>query len=142
MIINYKHQQSAHCENGVVSSLMRHHGLEVSEPMVFGIGSGLLFCYIPFLMVNHAPAITYRVMPGQIFNKFAKRLGIRIKREKFRDPLKAKKRLDQNLNKTKSGGFTSRVFLTSAIFRMNTVFTLTLITLSFTVSKRKRIPDQ
>ena len=97
MEIDFTHKQAAHCENGVVSNLMRFNGYEVSEPMIFGIGSGLLFCYIPLLKINHAPAITYRVMPGQIFKKFAKRVGIKIKKEKFKDPKKAKLRLDENL---------------------------------------------
>lgn len=76
---------------------MRHNGFEVSEPMVFGIGSGLLFSYLPFLKVNYAPVFTYRVLPGYVFNRFAKRVGVKIKREKFRNPKKAKARLDENL---------------------------------------------
>ena len=63
------------------TGLMKHSGYDISEPMAFGIGSGLLFCYIPFLMVNHAPAFTYRSMPGTIFKRFAKRTGIKIKRQ-------------------------------------------------------------
>ena len=97
MEIEFTHKQSAHCENGVVSNLMRHHGIPFSEPMVFGIGSGLLFCYIPLLKVNHAPAITYRAMPGMIFKRFAKRVGITFKREKFSNPKKAQAQLDANL---------------------------------------------
>lgn len=97
MKIDFTHHQSAHCENGVVSNLMKHNGFSVSEPMVFGIGSGLLYCYIPFLMVNHAPAITYRAMPGLIFNRFAKRVGVKFKREKFKNPKIAKERLDASL---------------------------------------------
>lgn len=97
MEIKFTHHQSAHCENGVISNLMKHNGFEISEPMAFGIGSGLLFCYIPFLMVNHAPAFTYRAMPGSIFKRFAKRVGIQIKREKFKNPKDAKARLDYNL---------------------------------------------
>ena len=95
--IDFSHKQSAHCENGVVSNLMRHNGFEVSEPMVFGIGSGLLFSYLPFLKVNYAPVFTYRVMPGLIFNRFAKRVGVKVKREKFKNPKSAKARLDENL---------------------------------------------
>ena len=97
MEINFTHHQTAHCENGVVSNLMKYNGFEISEPMVFGIGSGLLFCYIPFLQINHAPAFAYRVMPGQIFKRFAKRVGIKIKKEKFKNPQQAKIRLDENL---------------------------------------------
>lgn len=110
MKIDFTHHQSAHCENGVVSNLMKHNGFEVSEPMVFGIGSGLLFCYVPLLMVNHAPAITYRAMPGFIFKRFANRVGIKIKREKFKDPAKAKARLDENLEKNNPVGLQVGVY--------------------------------
>lgn len=110
MQIKFTHHQSAHCENGVVSNLMKHNGFDVSEPMVFGIGSGLLFCYIPFLMVNHAPAITYRAMPGFIFKRFAKRVGIKIKREKFKNPKAAKARLDENLNNNNPVGLQVGVY--------------------------------
>lgn len=99
MEVNFTHHQAAHCENGVVSNLMKHNGHDISEPMVFGIGNGLIFCYIPFLMINHAPVFTYRIMPGHIFNTFAKRVGIKIRKEKFKTPKKAKERLDENLKK-------------------------------------------
>lgn len=110
MEIKFTHHQSAHCENGVVSNLMKHNGFDVSEPLVFGIGSGILFCYIPFLMVNHAPAFTYRAMPGFIFKRFAKRVGIKIKREKFKNPHEAKKRLDENLNNNNPVGLQVGVY--------------------------------
>jgi hypothetical protein len=110
MKIDFTHHQSAHCENGVVSNLMKYNGFEVSEPMVFGIGSGLMFCYIPFLKVNHAPAITYRSMPGTIFNRFAKRVGIKIKREKFKNRKQAQARLDENLKNNNPVGLQVGVY--------------------------------
>lgn len=99
METNFTHHQSAHCENGVASNLLKHIGLTISEPMVFGIGSGLFFVYLPFIKVNYAPAISYRPMPGQIFNKLAKRLGLTIKRQKFSSVSNANKALDENLKK-------------------------------------------
>ncbi|WP_053978214.1 BtrH N-terminal domain-containing protein [Mangrovimonas xylaniphaga] len=110
MKIEFKHQQSAHCENGVISNLMRHHGFDISEPLAFGIGSGLFFCYVPFIKVNHAPAFTYRALPGIIFKRFAKRVGIKIKREKFKDPKLAKVRLDENLNNNNPVGLQVGVY--------------------------------
>lgn len=110
MKINFSHKQSAHCENGVVSNLMKHNGFDVSEPMVFGIGSGLMFCYIPFLKVNHAPAISYRSMPGTIFNRFAKRVGVRIKRRKFKSKIQAQQVLDENLKKNNPVGLQVGVY--------------------------------
>jgi hypothetical protein len=97
METNFIHHQSAHCENGVASNLLKHQGINISEPMVFGIGSGLFFFYFPLLKVNHAPAISYRPMPGFIFNKAAKRLGIKVKRVKFSNPAQAQKALEENL---------------------------------------------
>ncbi|RTY93923.1 BtrH N-terminal domain-containing protein [Flavobacterium sp. GT3R68] len=97
MKTNFIHHQSAHCENGVASNLLKHQGINISEPMVFGIGSGLFFVYLPFIKVNHAPAISYRPMPGTIFNRMAKRLGIKVKRIKFSDNQKAQKALEENL---------------------------------------------
>jgi hypothetical protein len=97
MKIDFTHHQSAHCENGVASNLLKHNGINISEPMVFGIGAGLFFVYLPFVKANHAPAISYRPMPGIIFNRLSKRLGIKIKRVKFSTPEQAKKALEENL---------------------------------------------
>ena len=94
----FLHKQSAHCENGVISGLLRHQGAAVSEPMVFGIGSGLLFCHVPFLMVDQAPAFTYRVMPGNIFRSFTKRTRIKMEQHKFNDPKRAQRALDVSLD--------------------------------------------
>jgi len=110
MQIDFTHNQSAHCENGVVSNLMRHNGFDISEPLVFGIGSGLLFSYLPFIKVDHAPVFTYRIIPGLIFKRFAKRVGVKIKREKFKDPKAAKARLDQNLEKNNPVGLQVGVY--------------------------------
>ncbi|RXR31584.1 DUF4872 domain-containing protein [Flavobacterium piscinae] len=97
METNFIHHQSAHCENGVASNLLKHRGINISEPMVFGIGSGILFFYLPLLKVNHAPAISYRPMPGFIFNRAAKRLGIKVKRVKFSNEKSAQIALEENL---------------------------------------------
>jgi hypothetical protein len=97
METNFIHHQSAHCENGVASNLLKHQGINISEPMVFGIGSGILFFYLPILKVNHAPAISYRPMPGFIFNRAAKRLGIKVKRIKFSNEKSAQNALEENL---------------------------------------------
>ena len=78
--------------------------------MVFGIGSGLFFVYLPFIKVNHAPAISYRPLPGQIFNRLAKRLGLKIKRQKFSNPKNAALALDENLKNNIPSGLQVGVF--------------------------------
>jgi hypothetical protein len=97
MNINFEHRQSAHCENGVISNLLNHRGVAISEPMAFGIGSGLFFVYLPFIKVNFAPGFSYRPMPGKIFRRLAKRLNIGVKHQRFSSPERAKAVLDEKL---------------------------------------------
>lgn len=94
----FKHIQAAHCENGVATSLLRYHGMEfVTEPLVFGIGSGLFYIHIPFLLINGGPAVSYRSMPGWIFSRAAKLLGLSVTRKKFSNEEEAKRFLDQKI---------------------------------------------
>lgn len=110
MKLNFEHHQTAHCENGVASNLLLNKGLHLSEPMIFGIGSGLFFVYLPFLKVNFAPGFSYRPMPGAIFSKAAKRLGIKIKRQKFSNPKEAQQMLEKNLENNIPTGLQVGVF--------------------------------
>ena len=95
--IDFNHKQAAHCENGVTSNLLRHYKIKLSEPMVFGIGSGLFFSYMPFMKLNGLPVISFRPWPGQIFNRITKRLGLKIQRFKFKDQAESMDALDRNL---------------------------------------------
>jgi hypothetical protein len=97
--IDFPHRQAAHCENGVTSNLLKYHGISLSEPMIFGIGSGLFFSYMPFMKVNNLPVVSFRPWPGQIFNRINKRLGIKIERFKFSNPIDSMEALDRNLEK-------------------------------------------
>ncbi len=98
-LIDFNHHQAAHCENGVTSNLLKYHGINLSEPMVFGIGSGLFYSYMPFIKVNGLPVFSFRPWPGMIFNRITHRLGIKIHRDKFRDQKEAMDALDVNLKK-------------------------------------------
>src|SRR5690554_2088989 len=107
---SFQHKQAAHCENGAIVNLLQNKGFTISEPMAFGLGSGLFFVYLPFIKVNHAPAISYRPMPGQIFNRLAKHLKIKIKRRKFSNPQKAQQALDENLKQNIATGLLVGVY--------------------------------
>ncbi len=86
----FEHIQSAHCENGVTTALLRHRGIGfITEPLAFGMGSGLFYIQIPFLTVNNGPAISFRTMPGAIFSRTCKSLGIEVVRKKFGSEEKA-----------------------------------------------------
>lgn len=96
--LDFDHRQSAHCENGVVSNLLRFYGVELSEPMVFGIGSGLFFSHMPFLKIDGIPVTSFRPLPGVIFSRISKRLKVSFEKKRFRrHPQKAMYALNKNL---------------------------------------------
>lgn len=98
IIIDFKHSQAAHCENGVTSNLLNHYGINISEPMVFGLGAGIFFSYIPFIKLNGLPVVSFRPYPGFIFKRACRLLGIKIRRSKFPgNPEKAMTELDESL---------------------------------------------
>jgi len=97
--IPFVHRPAAHCENGVTSNLLNFYGIDLSEPMIFGIGSGLFFSYMPFIKLNYLPVISFRPLPGWIFKRVTKSLKIKIIRKKFPNPKKAMDALDENLRK-------------------------------------------
>ena len=96
--IPFEHRMGAHCESGTVSSLLNHAGLEITEPLAFGIAGGIFFGYMntPFFSF---PTIILRNRPGQIRVKVAKRLGITFNTQKFRNQEAGIKALDSLLNK-------------------------------------------
>lgn len=99
-IIPYNHRQAGHCESGATSNLFSFNGLELSEPMAFGIGNGLYFTYIPFLKIQFAPMISFRNIPNTVFKRSTKYLGIDATVvKKFKDPKEAMDMLDRNLEK-------------------------------------------
>lgn len=110
MKTNFEHHQAAHCENGVTSNLFQFYGLNLSEPMVFGIGGGIFFMHLPFIKVNNAPGTTFRPMPGTIFKRNASYFRIKYKRLTFNSPEKAQKKLDEMLEQGKPVGLQVGVF--------------------------------
>jgi len=98
MKLNYEHLQAAHCENGVTTSLLQNIGVhQITEPLAFGIGSGIFFVYIPLIKINNGPAIAFRSLPGLVFNRTCKALDIPVVRKKFSSKEKAQSYLDDCL---------------------------------------------
>ena len=104
------HQHAAHCESGVMSTLMRHSGLEISEPMAFGLSSALNFAYLPFVKINGQPLIAYRMPPRFIINKLSKRVGATLKVKKFSSEEKGQQALDAQLKNNRLVGLQTSVF--------------------------------
>ncbi|MBB5320276.1 BtrH N-terminal domain-containing protein [Marinobacter oulmenensis] len=107
---DFHHQQTAHCESGAVAALLRHNGLELSEPMVFGLSSALTYAYIPLVKMGGMPLLAYRMPPGRIIRGLGKRLDIRFRFERFRKPEAGTRALDRHLDAGHPVGLQASVY--------------------------------
>jgi hypothetical protein len=111
MKIDFEHKPAAHCESGVTSNMLRYYGINISEPMVLGVGAGLFFSYMPFITMHNIPVISFRPLPGQIFARVAKRLHVKISTRLY--PMRedqSMKALDKLLLRKKPVGMVVGVF--------------------------------
>ncbi|MGA9852085.1 MAG: BtrH N-terminal domain-containing protein [Gammaproteobacteria bacterium] len=108
--IPFDHRQSAHCESGAISSLLRHQQLPISEPMAFGVSAALSFAYLPFLKFGGLPLFAYRMPPGQVIRGLTKRLGIHMHFERFKQPGAGMAALDYYLSQGRVVGIQTSAF--------------------------------
>ena len=111
MTKEFIHTPSAHCETGTVSNLLRSYGLEMSEPMVFGLASGMTFAYIKQVKINGLPLIAYRIPPKMLVKLLSWRIsGLKFKYETFRNEEKGMQALDAMIAQEKAVGLQTSVF--------------------------------
>lgn len=108
--MDFQHSQASHCESGVMSSMLRHHGLPLSEPMTFGLSSALSFAYLPIIKINGLPLVAYRMPPKAIIKGLQKPLGLKMRFETFRTPATGVARLNELLADGKIVGLQTSVF--------------------------------
>lgn len=104
------HQHAAHCESGVVSTLLRYNGVDISEAMAFGLSGALAFAYLPMVKVSGMPLIAYRMLPGRIIKGLASRLGLTFRMRRFRHAAAGMAALDQALAEGKVVGLQTSVY--------------------------------
>lgn len=97
----FQHNQFAHCESGVMSTLLSYYGLKISEPMTFGITSSLSFFYFPIIKINNLPLIAYRQLPKNMVNNIGKNLGVKICKKYYKDQNKANEELTKLVSEEK-----------------------------------------
>ena len=105
-----EHRQYAHCESGVVTALLKHHGLDLSEPMVFGITGGLTFAYLPFIKMTNMPIISYRMLPGSIIRGAEKNLPIKFRIMRYREKERALTELSDLVDRGEIVGLQTSVY--------------------------------
>ena len=107
---DFEHRHAAHCESGTVATLLRTRGLDLSEPMVFGVGGGMFFLYLPWLKMGGMPLAAYRDAPRIIIKNICKRLGVRMTSRRFRDPDEGMRALDALLAQGVPVGLQTNIF--------------------------------
>jgi hypothetical protein len=110
MLNTFDHVHSAHCESGAFAALLRHGGLKLSEALVFGIGSGLFFLYLPFVKLYDLPLVSFRDMPNAIISRTSRRLGVKLRTVRFRNPDAGMRALDTMLENDRPVGMQTGVF--------------------------------
>jgi hypothetical protein len=95
---DYKHKMAAHCETGTVTGILNHEGMDITEPLVFGIAGGIFFAYLESPKLPF-PMFVTRSKPGSIRKKIAKRLDASFRASKHRDFAKAQQTLDALINR-------------------------------------------
>ncbi|MFE5490376.1 BtrH N-terminal domain-containing protein [Streptomyces virginiae] len=77
-----------HCETTALGLLLRHQGLDLSEPMLFGLGSGLSFIYWDSKNMDF-PFLGGRVKPFDLTRNLAARLRLELRVQETTSPRKA-----------------------------------------------------
>lgn len=108
--MDFQHSQASHCESGVMSAMLRHHGLPLSEPMTFGLSSALSFAYLPIIKINGLPLVAYRMPPKAIIKGLQKPLGLKMRFETFSSQAAGVARLNELLDAGKLVGLQTSVF--------------------------------
>ncbi len=107
---SFQHRHAAHCESGVASSMLTHHGVAISEAMAFGLSSAMAFAYLPFVKFAGFPLIAYRMPPKHILRGMVKPFKMRFHFETFRKPEEGARRLDELLAQGKIVGIQTSAF--------------------------------
>jgi hypothetical protein len=99
IIENFNHNMAAHCESGTLTALLNYKGLEITEPMIFGLGSALYFGYLSRTPNLSFPMFILRTKPGKIRKKIAKRTDIKFNTKQFKSQDEAEQELDSLIAK-------------------------------------------
>ncbi len=77
MKVNAKPYVGQHCESTTTGTLLNQIGIELSEPMLFGLGEGLSFIFWNMKTMDF-PFIGGRVKPDLLTANIAKNLGLKL----------------------------------------------------------------
>ncbi|NUT29317.1 MAG: BtrH N-terminal domain-containing protein [Streptomyces sp.] len=87
-VLGIEARSTQHCETTALGVLLRHRGLDLSEPMLFGLGAGLSFIYWDSKNMGF-PFLGGRVKPFHLTRNLAARLGLELLVQETTSPRRA-----------------------------------------------------
>ncbi|MFC7641051.1 BtrH N-terminal domain-containing protein [Streptosporangium lutulentum] len=87
-VIDIDARATQHCETTALGVLLRHQGIDLSEPMLFGLGSGLSFIYWDGKNMGF-PFLGGRVRPFDLTRNLAARLNLELLVQETTSPRRA-----------------------------------------------------
>ncbi|MEV0296179.1 BtrH N-terminal domain-containing protein [Nocardia sp. NPDC050710] len=87
-VIDIETRDTQHCETTALGVLLRQQGLDLSEPMLFGLGSGLSFVYWDSKTMGF-PFLGGRVKPLDLTRNLTTRVGLELLVQETTSPRRA-----------------------------------------------------
>jgi len=82
LVHNFVHRPGVHCESSALHDIFEFHGFKFSEPMIFGLGSGLGFVYWYSKSGDMVLQPSYPFVGGRardLYNNLCSSLGVSVK---------------------------------------------------------------
>jgi len=100
---NFEPFRGQHCETTATGSLLKQIGIELSEPLLFGIGEGLGFIFWNMKIMDF-PFIGGRVKPDVLTENICRNLNLRLEVTETSSKKKAWENVTEHLEKGKTVG--------------------------------------
>ncbi|MFF7730802.1 BtrH N-terminal domain-containing protein [Streptomyces sp. NPDC008001] len=96
-VIEISPYSGEHCESTALLNMLRNHDIELSEPLIFGLGQGLSFLYWHSKQMP-SPFLAGRVKPDHLMRNVAGALSLELRTQETTSPAKAEATLVQALD--------------------------------------------
>jgi hypothetical protein len=96
-VIDISPYSGDHCESTALLNMLRNHDIELSEPLIFGLGQGLSFLYWHSKQMPN-PFLAGRVKPDHLMRNVAEALSLQLGVQATSSPAKAEATLIKALD--------------------------------------------
>ncbi|MFB8245647.1 BtrH N-terminal domain-containing protein [Streptomyces sp. NPDC055952] len=96
-VIEISPYSGEHCESTALLNMLRNHDIELSEPLIFGLGQGLSFLYWHSQQMP-SPFLAGRVKPDHLMRNVADALSLDLRTQETTSPAKAEDTLVRALD--------------------------------------------